>query len=236
MLDAYGSEPFVSCFLADSAQGVVADGAVVWRRDFHGRRVLMADGPAEAAAGLLTAMARVWRPDRITVPQQTFERLPVALRPEVGGRWHWFHTFTAPEPTSAEAGVGWLAESDFAAIGRLLDAAFPDASSRPDPLAADRRWFGARDADGAITACGTVSAGEGAGPMLGSIAVHPDARRRGLGSAVTAWVTRTLLAQGHPMVALGSYAGEDATHRIYRRLGYRDTRVLVSARLTAIAT
>ena len=50
---------------------------------------------------------------------------------------------------------------------------------------------------------------------------------------MTSWVTRSLLAEGHAMVALGSYVGEDATHRMYRRLGYRDTRVLTSLRLTA---
>lgn len=233
ILAAYGAEPFVSCFLADSAHGVVADGAVVWRRDFNGRRVVMGDGPVEATAGLVAAMTRRWRPQRLTVPQRTFERLPDGLRPESVGRWHWFYTRQAPPRHPAEPGVGWFGEGEHDEISALLDVAFPDASSRPDARTPERRWFGARDRDGAMVACGSVTATEGAGPMLGSIAVHPDARRRGLGSAVTSWVTRTLLAQGHAMVALGSYAGEDATHRMYRRLGYRDTRVLASAQLTA---
>lgn len=236
ILAAYGPEPFVSCFLADSAQGVVDDGAVAWSRDFNGNRVVMADGPPATAAALVAALAEQWRPDRITLPQESFEYLPHPLRPEPVGRWHWFHTFTAPPPRPSEAGATWFGEADYDEISALLDVAFPKASSRPDASVPGRRWFGARDAAGAAVACGTAQAADGAGPMLGSIAVHPSARRQGLGSAITSWVTRALLAEGHAMVALGSYVGEEATHRMYRRLGYRDTRVLASGRLTARPT
>ncbi|ADD43485.1 GNAT family N-acetyltransferase [Stackebrandtia nassauensis] len=231
ILAAYRAEPFVSCFLADNAEGVVRDDAVAWFREFNGRSVLMGDGPVRATARLVAELAPHWRPDRLTVPQEVFEQLPGELRSAKPGRWHWFFTRSAPPTHPAESRVRWCTESDFDAITALLDVAFPDASSRPDPAVPHRRWFGATDANGSIVACGIAQVGDGIGPMLGSIAVHPDARRQGLGSAITSWVTRRLLDEGNAMVALGSYAGEEATHRIYRRLGYRDTRVLASGRL-----
>ncbi|MGH8880045.1 MAG: GNAT family N-acetyltransferase, partial [Stackebrandtia sp.] len=153
------------------------------------------------------------------------------LRPPEVGRWHWFYTRTAPPRHPAEADCQWFTADDYDAITSLLDEAFPNASKRPADTAGNRQWFGARDADGTIVACGMVTVGDGVGPMLGSIAVHPRARRRGLGSAVTSWVTRQLLDEGHPMCALGSYAGEEATHRLYRRLGYHDSRILASGNL-----
>ena len=58
-------------------------------------------------------------------------------------------------------------------------------------------------------------------PHLASIATHPDVRGTGLGAAVTAALTRQLLAEGHEVVTLGMYADNVVARRMYLRLGYR---------------
>lgn len=231
ILSAYGRDPFLSCFVSDDAEAIVTDDAMVWCRQFNGGKVMMAHGDAGSAAELITEVVHDLRPDRVTLPRQIFHRLPDPLRPETVGRWHWFFTLQAPEVQAAEEHCGWFDETDYPVINSLLDSAFPDASSRPTLDDRGHRWFGARDDSGHIVACGTVMVRDNAGPMLGSVAVAGHARRQGLGSAITAWITRQLLHEGHPQVALGSMAGEHATHRMYQRLGFRDTQQLVSGRL-----
>ncbi len=68
-------------------------------------------------------------------------------------------------------------------------------------------------------------------PHLASIATQPDARGHGFGAAVTAWLTRTLLAEGHEVVTLGMYADNDVARRLYHRLGYRSDHAFTSGRL-----
>ncbi|HZE41749.1 MAG TPA: GNAT family N-acetyltransferase [Stackebrandtia sp.] len=231
IIAASGGDPFVSCFAATSATGIAADGAVAWHRRSTGRRLLLGYGQPAAAARLCEAAVAEFRPHRITVPAAVLGHLPDSIRPSGVGQWVWFHTRTAPPVTDAEGACRWFRDADHEELEALIERAFPGASNRPDAAVPGQRWFGATDDDGRIVACGVASTGDGIGPMLGSICVHPGARRRGLGSAITSWVTRQLLQDGHPMVALGSYVGEDATHRLYRRLGYRDTVTLKSGSL-----
>ncbi|GAA4896365.1 FR47-like protein [Stackebrandtia albiflava] len=225
--------PLVRCFASEDSVGFAEEGAVVWYRGHHDRTVLMGDGEPRAVAGLFARVAAEVPVQRFTIPRPVLEELPEPGRPAVEGAWHWFYTRSAPPETPAEAACEWIDPVDHAEVDALLEVAFPTASSRPDGERPGMEWFGARDASGRIVACGNANTGQGIGPMLGSVAVHPDARRRGLASALTSWVTRRLLERGHPMVALGSYAGEEATHRLYRRLGYRDVHVLCSGRMPA---
>lgn len=53
-----------------------------------------------------------------------------------------------------------------------------------------------------------------------AIAIRPDARGQGLGSALTAWATRRLFREGYDLVTLGLYAGNTAARRMYDRLGF----------------
>jgi predicted GNAT family acetyltransferase len=52
--------------------------------------------------------------------------------------------------------------------------------------------------------------------------VHPGARGRGLGKAVTAGLTRRLFGEGCDVVTLGMYAHNSTGRAVYDALGYAD--------------
>jgi predicted GNAT family acetyltransferase len=68
-------------------------------------------------------------------------------------------------------------------------------------------------------------------PFLASVATRSDHRGRGLGGAVTAWVTRRLLEEGSPRVTLGMYSDNEVARRVYLRLGYAVVHRFTSGRL-----
>lgn len=231
ILAGYGDDPFLSCFIAEQARALVTRDALVWSHQYRERRTVMGDGDPQALAKLaLHAMAE-FQPQRLTMPSAAFAQLPETVKPTEVGRWVWFYIRNEPGKHPGEDQCEWFSPSDYDEVSELLDVAFPHASARPKHNDGDREWFGARNFSGKIIACGAAATRHNGGPMLGSVAVHPQWRRQGLGSAATAWVTRELLHSGHQQVSLGSYVGEDATHRLYRRLGYRDTHELVSGNL-----
>jgi GNAT superfamily N-acetyltransferase len=227
---ASGRHPFVRCFAATHAVGFAAEDAVVWNRQRGEESALMGCGSAEALAPLVAALVEEMPLHRMAMPPGVYERLPSRWRPVEVSLWRWFYTETAPPQTAVQQRCRWLTPDEYEDVANLLRAAFPTASSWPDKPGVSPDWFGIRADDGELIACGHAQIREGVGPMLGSITVHPRNRRQGLAAAVTGWVTRTLLPE-HPLVALGSYEGEDATHRIYRRLGYQDVQQVVSGQL-----
>ena len=231
LLDVFDADPFVFAFASESATGLASHDAAVWQRPLHGSVQLVAYGEPHAAAELLTRFAPERLPARLATPRPILETVPDWLRPARFGEWLWFYTRQAPPRQDGEDRANWCQPEEYAEVNALLDVAFPTASARPDSATSWRRWYAIRDTDGTMVACGNAAIADGAGPSLGSIAVHPDARRRGLGSALTAWVTRQLMAEGHPQVSLGSYTGEDATHRVYRRLGFQDRHVMTTGRV-----
>lgn len=99
-----------------------------------------------------------------------------------------------------------------------------------------RRWAGIQDDDllagiregrllgriegGRLLAClADTTSVPGVG-HLSAIAVHPDARGRGLGRSITAWAMRELFAEGNDVVTLGVYADNTTAMRLYDRLGF----------------
>lgn len=128
-----------------------------------------------------------------------------------------------------EASVGWLVDAD-QEVADLLAAASPLHSAAPG----DRdvlRWCGIRSADGRLVACAAHAEHVRGVPHLASIATLPDHRRRGLGTTVTGWLTRTLLGEGAGVVTLGMYADNTDARPVYRRLGFRNDHHFSSGRL-----
>ncbi|WP_415645329.1 GNAT family N-acetyltransferase [Stackebrandtia soli] len=230
---AADGHPFVSCFVAPEAVGFQRDETLVWNWIWGDDSSLMAFGEPERAARLLQDVMAETHPSRLTIPVEVYDLLPEDARPPTPNRWRWFYTRAVPELPGVKPRGEWLDGSAEDEITELLTAGFPGASNWPGPARGSgrRRWFGVRDDDGSLAACGLASTNGGEVPNLASICVHPDARGRGLASDMTTWVTARLLDEGAPLVALGSYVSEEATHRLYRRLGYRDVYVLASGRL-----
>ena len=78
--------------------------------------------------------------------------------------------------------------------------------------------------DGVVVATGSVTLSDGRAGRAGyvaGIAVLPQARRRGIGAAISSWLTRQAMARGAALCHL--HPDTDAAAAIYSRLGYVET-------------
>jgi ribosomal protein S18 acetylase RimI-like enzyme len=118
-------------------------------------------------------------------------------------------------------------ETDTAGVTDLWQAAFPDnpphstpAVSIPLKLAFQRELFFVAEADGVTL--GTVMAGyDGHRGWLYAVAVRPDRRRHGVGTALVRHAEAALRALGCPKVNLQVRATNAGVVAFYRALGYR---------------
>jgi ribosomal protein S18 acetylase RimI-like enzyme len=74
--------------------------------------------------------------------------------------------------------------------------------------------------DGQPAAVARLSQGDGVAGLTG-IGVHPDRRRRGLGTLMTVVATRAGLALGNRLVWLSVRDGDEAAAGLYAKLGFR---------------
>lgn len=229
VLLATDHSPYVRAQLrAPHVSGWAGGGAVAWHATDAEERVpyLMTLGEPTAVAGLIADLLPELRDgQRITVPRGTPRLLPAWVALD-GTDWDFWWTDVPPPPRPGEQAVVAV---DPAEVAALLPVASPTASAQPDDPAV-RRWVGVRGPDGLLACAADTSAATGVG-HLSSIAVHPDARGRGLGADVTAALTRTLFAEGCDLVSLGMYADNTAGRALYRSLGLRDDLLWTSGAL-----
>jgi ribosomal protein S18 acetylase RimI-like enzyme len=117
-------------------------------------------------------------------------------------------------------------ESDEAEVVALWTEVFGYAAPHNDPatvirhkLACQRDLFFVARLDGRLA--GTVLGGyDGHRGWVYSLAVSPDVRRRGVGTALMRHVERELASQGCPKVNLQVVATNAATVAFYEKLGY----------------
>jgi ribosomal protein S18 acetylase RimI-like enzyme len=117
-------------------------------------------------------------------------------------------------------------ESDEADVIALWADVFAYPAAHNDPatvirhkLAVQRELFFVAVLDGAVV--GTVMGGyDGHRGWIYSLAVRPEVRRRGIGTALMRHVERELTRLGCPKVNLQVLASNVATVEFYRRLGY----------------
>ncbi len=237
LLAASGGDPYVRYDVrADAPIRGWSRGAAVawaapdaWHRD---RDALNAIGPvpevAELVADLLTSGAVEPLPCRL--PRGVMPLLPDPVRPPKWVDWDWWWSTSPPPHQPAEMRVRWLESADHDDITALLELASPTASAS----VADEhtlRWCGIRDEAGALLACAADVRYLVNVPHLASIATRPDQRGRGLGAAVTAWISRRCFDEGLGVVTFGMYAANATARRLYRRLGFADLHHWSSARL-----
>lgn len=208
-------------------------GALGWvlpSRRVSGRSHVVALGQSEAAVHLLHAVLAVHGEavGSVSLPRDADRHLTThTLDPR--NDWEWFVTEEAPPVQPAETSVRWLDDGAAAEVQALLDRSSPRHDVRPGEPGV-RRWCGVRHGDRLVAVAAHVEHTAGI-PLLASIATAPEYRGRGLGAAVTAWLTRTLLGEGAPMVTLGMYSDNAVARRVYQRLGYVCERELTSGRL-----
>jgi len=221
VLVATGHDAFARATLRfELAQGWVGEDATAWIGTDQHERVpyLSALGNPGAVGALLGEIVPELPPrQRVTVPRGTSAKLPDwAVLHGIDWDFRWVDAPPAEQP--AEHRV--VALEDDAELTAFLKLASPTASALPGDVGV-RHWLGVR-AHGSLLACAAdTSSSTGVG-HLSSIAVTPQARGQGLGRAVTAALTRRLLAGGCDIVTLGMYATNTAGRGMYDALGFND--------------
>jgi GNAT superfamily N-acetyltransferase len=137
---------------------------------------------------------------------------------ERGGDWDWMWTTRSPRPVPGEESVRTVGAGAREELTAFLDEHSPRTHGQPFARPG-QLWVAVRDDGGALLACGGSEPSAAGTPTLAGIAVHADRRRAGLGTAVTAHLTRrAVMATG--ACALGMFADNDAARRVYQRLGF----------------
>ena len=246
LLRVSGGDVFVRCELRAGADGTLlgpawsGEQALVFSRRGGGRDQpvrMTAVGPAGPAAALLVlAASELPRPPAaITVPRGALPLLPAQLRPPAPEDWDWFWTTSDPPAVPGERHVAELPTGERTAeeLRAVLPAWSPRYSGEPgSPYV--RRWCAVRDERGELLAVAAHVEYVPGVPHLASIATAPAARGRGLGAAVTAWLTRRALAE-RGICTMGMYADNAVARRLYRRLGYTDSHHWTSGTLATAA-
>ena len=210
-------------------RGWTAGGASLWVGTDASEHVpyLSGLGAPQAVGALLgEVLPELSHGQRVTLPRGTAACLPawVGL---AGTDWD-FRWLDAPPPV--QPGEDRVVEvDDVDALKALLTRSSPTASAEPGDVRV-RQWVGVHGPDGLLACAGDTSATPGVG-HLSSIAVDPAARGQGLGRAVTAALTRRLLAGGADLVTLGMYADNVAGRALYDALGFRDEHAFTSGPL-----
>lgn len=230
VLLATGHDPFARGSLRRPlTRGWLGGQAVAWVGTDAERRLpyLSALGPPPAVAALLAELLPELPPrQRVTLPRGTAPLLPAWVGLD-GVDWDFRYV---PEPFAVQPGEPEVQPlHDLAGVRELLQEASPGASAQPgDPGV--RRWVGRREGDRLLAVAADTSAATGVG-HLSSVAVHPAARGRGLGRAVTAALTRRLFQDGCDLVTLGMYADNREGRALYDAMGWRAEHAFTSGAL-----
>jgi ribosomal protein S18 acetylase RimI-like enzyme len=211
---AAGGHPFALYYAVGTVRGHRSGTALAWHGRSRAGSWVAATGEPRAVLDLLLATDLHADAGWIHLPRTTPEQAAPLGPASIHDDWDFLVTSAAPPSNGVVARE--LDPSADAAVDALLDVAFPDSMARPGDGRV-RRWYGVHEGGELVATAADRSRG-GVGYIAG-VAVHPDHRRRGLGTAVTAELTRALLAE-FPAVTLGVMADAVETRRVYERLGY----------------
>ena len=175
--------------------------------------------PADLARLAHLAVDRVDPPGRVSTEAASYDVLPGAWRFPTEGHWHWMLTHDQPPVHPLEGSV--VEVDDAAAIDALLDVANPGSFARPGYRGVER-WLGVWDPDspGALLTVGALYRDPSGAGHLRSVTTHPDAAGRGLGTSVSAALTRAALGPSGT-ATLGVYVDNAPALAVYDRLGFR---------------
>jgi ribosomal protein S18 acetylase RimI-like enzyme len=233
--------------LGDRSRGAVVavhgdDAAVLVELDV-GRHVAYGVGEAGRARALLARVLDGAAPDWVSLPRLDGGPAgvvgapdgprpapeddlpgPLAAAYEPATAWDWLALERSRVPASSAVVEALDPVADEGRIRDCLAEANP--STQADPTSpGEAGWFGVRE-DGRLV--GVVGASTRAGDPAGAdlswhlhgLGVRPDARRRGLGAALTGTAAAAGVAAGADWVSLAMFASNGAARRVYERLGF----------------
>lgn len=237
ILDATNDSAFIRYDIPSPLEGTgyALGDAVALPRRTHTRRLrLLVMGPTADVGQLVGAMladglvAQDLR--AVTVPRGALDAVAAHLPLADGNDWEWMYAARAPSVVPAESRLVGLDPVDLPEIRGLLDVANPRTDARPFEFP-DQQWVGVRDDAGRLVACGVREPNVAGCPALSGISVHPDERGRGLGLAVTAYLTREAVRE-RGVCTLGMYSDNHVARRVYHGLGYGGDHLWSSRRLS----
>ena len=235
LLAASGSDPFVRFELPVDGppRAWALPGAWAFLRPrppgLEGRTLTVLGEPAAVGALAAGVLPLLRAQDAVGWVTQT-RGAPLPAGAGGGDDWDWSWTEVPPPPQPGEDDVQALPPAAAPEVLDLLRRASPRSSAAPGEPGV-LAWVGVRDGSGRLVACAAHTENVPGVPHLASVATDPAVRGRGLGAAVTAALTRRLLAAGAPAVTLGMYADNDVARRLYGRLGFVRAHALSSRRL-----
>ncbi|MFW5474349.1 GNAT family N-acetyltransferase [Knoellia sp. CPCC 206450] len=208
--------------VVDPGLRVIGSSTVAWAQHWSDGRlgVIVLGDPDGVTALAAEDATRAWverlAPDHVTAPADAYEPLREGLDLRGGNAWDRTWTTTPPPAIPAERDVaphdGDDDElTDFVRTHNQQPHALPGRHP-------DQRWVVVRQS-GRLVACGCTEPGNTDVPLIGGIVVDRTQRGRGLGAAVTAYLTRDGLERTGACT-LGVFADNDHARGLYERLGY----------------
>lgn len=231
LLARTGNHPYVA--MMTTGRDTIAytrDGAFVWRTEGPWGPVVASLGDAATVLPLTAGLRAAGLLDDagyMHAPRATPETIAQHMRATIRDDWDFLWTTAPPPVLPHEERVVRLGDNDSADIDAVLDEALPDSSSRPGQ-ARIHSWYGIRSDDRLVAVAADRTRGIG---FLAAIAVVRDHQGQGLGAALTARLTRSLLS-GYAAVALGVVSDNVAAQRLYARLGYTGRQAITSIRFS----
>lgn len=224
---AQGLDGRSRAWASEDGRALAVAGPGISRRD----RIAV-HGPAGAVVPLVRQVLSDLGPTYRPLGDPALIEAVVGGLPELvaGKAFGWMETTAAPPPVAGRA--RWLSDHELPEATNLLAAANPDSDAQPG-ISNGERWAGVRDDAGRLTALAALVWSTPAVALIGGVAVHPDARGRGLGRAVCGLVLAEALAR-HGSAALMVDDWNHAAIRLYRSLGmsYRPIRAAYVAPAT----
>ncbi|MFY0408221.1 GNAT family N-acetyltransferase [Solicola sp. PLA-1-18] len=220
-------DPYLQWMIGTSVESHPHRGATVHVVTTLGRLGLVALGDVADQADAVGEAVRALRADgrdplRASVHPGAADDVTVWDGPPTA--WEWM--LHDGRPVETPRGVAWLAADRSEELTSLIADHSPTAHARPgDP---DVRGWAGVVVDDVVVATGAVVDSPAAWPHLRAIVTHPSARGRGLGTAVTAFLTADALRRAGAC-SLSMYSHNDGARRLYERLGYRTVRRFASA-------
>lgn len=239
LLELTGDDPYLRWSIATplTRPALIGPGAVAAVRQKHERVVLgFVPLPAASDDAFLATLraARPWAEDlgvtTVSVPQRYATALAQTYPVTTGGDWDWMWTTTVPPLHPAEQQIIELDDTADAAEIEIFARQHNPRVWTEIGTGAVHQWLAIRAPSGDLLAVGGAESEDSGVPHLAGIVTHTGYRGHGWGTAISAALTRSALAD-HAVCTLGMFSDNDAARAVYRRLGYRTAHAWCSRRL-----